>query len=63
MGINPRIEILMKNMNEKERDKLESEYQRLTHPEQMGENFKVQCVTLKQYGELYPWITDQEGVY
>jgi SAM-dependent MidA family methyltransferase len=50
-------------MNEKEKEKIESEYHRLTHPSEMGENFKVQLITLKQYGELYPWITEQDGVY
>ncbi|MBL0320356.1 MAG: SAM-dependent methyltransferase [Alphaproteobacteria bacterium] len=41
LGIQYRLEILQKQTNDKQKESLQSEYQRLTSPSEMGELFKV----------------------
>lgn len=63
MGINARIEMLSKNSKPSKIDRLESEYKRLVSKEEMGEIYKVQIITLKEYGEIYPHITSDPNVF
>jgi SAM-dependent MidA family methyltransferase len=45
MGINTRVDILSKAMTKENKERLESEADRLTNPDEMGEIYKVQLVT------------------
>jgi len=63
MGINERLEALQKSLPEEETKKLESQVERLVEAEQMGQIYKVQIITNKEYGPVYPYIPDNENSF
>ena len=62
MGIMTRMEMLSKGKSKEKVERLEGEVARLTDPEQMGD-FKVQIISLEEYGEIYPHITMSSNVF
>ena len=60
MGIIPRIDLLKKTMSEEDQSRLDSEYDRLVLPDEMGEIYKVQLITKEEYGEIYPLIEEDD---
>ena len=58
-----RLEVLSRGKSKEKVERLEGEVKRLTDPEQMGETFKVQIISLSEYGEIYPHITVDPNVF
>jgi SAM-dependent MidA family methyltransferase len=62
MGIVPRMEILKKKGDEECKKRLQMDYERLVLPGEMGQLYKVQIVTKKSYGEIYPFLKNDPNV-
>ena len=53
MGINARLEVLLRKANKSTAERLESEYLRLVSPDQMGSIFKVMYIGKQENGNIF----------
>ncbi|CAD8152168.1 unnamed protein product [Paramecium octaurelia] len=63
MGIQARLQILCKNANKATEKRLQSEYERLVHSNQMGSNFKFMSIHRTKNNNLFPFIQDAQQIY
>ena len=56
MGISLRIDVLKKNMTAAQRKRIESEYERLASPKQMGAIYKMLYASHSSIGEVFPFL-------
>ena len=56
MGINARADILTANANSEKKERVISECNRLTHPDEMGDIYKIQLATKGENIDVYPFI-------
>ncbi|KRX07655.1 hypothetical protein PPERSA_11204 [Pseudocohnilembus persalinus] len=63
MGMNTRLENLLKLSNKQTAKRLESEYLRLVSPEEMGQVYKCFYIGKKINGDMFPFMSENAGNY
>lgn len=56
LGLEQRVKMMVQNSKGKgAEERLMGEYRRLVHPEEMGEIYKAQVISLKKYKNVFPF--------